>query len=143
MSWLYKNRPFTSQMIQSYVGFVYLIECIGTGRKYIGKKNFWAKHTKPPLKGKVRKRRSLKESDWQKYWGSNDEVKLDILRHGADQFTRTILHLCGTKGMMSYLEMKEQITRDVLLKPNEYYNSFVGGKIHRIHVRRTKQRVRL
>jgi hypothetical protein len=32
--------------------------------------------------------------------------------------------------------MKEQITRDVLLKPEEYYNSFVGGKIHRNHLNR-------
>lgn len=36
--------------------------------------------------------------------------------------------------MMNYLEMKEQITRDVLMKPSEYYNSFIGGKIHRSHV---------
>ena len=39
------------------------------------------------------------------------------------------------KGEMSYLEMREQMVRDVLLKPNEYYNAFVGGKIHRNHVK--------
>ena len=35
---------------------------------------------------------------------------------------------------MSYYEMKYQIDNDVLLKPNEYYNAFVGGKIHRKHL---------
>jgi hypothetical protein len=30
--------------------------------------------------------------------------------------------------------MKYQLERDVLLKPDEYYNAFVGGKIHRKHV---------
>jgi hypothetical protein len=33
------------------------------------------------------------------------------------------------------MEMKEQILRDVLLKPDEYHNAFVGGKIHRNHVK--------
>jgi hypothetical protein len=36
---------------------------------------------------------------------------------------------------MSYIEMREQITRDVLLKPDEYLNGFVGGKIHRNHLK--------
>jgi len=30
--------------------------------------------------------------------------------------------------------MKYQLEYDVLLKPDEYYNAFVGGKIHRKHI---------
>ena len=37
-------------------------------------------------------------------------------------------------GEMSYYEMKAQVENDVLLKPDEYYNAFVGGKIHRSHL---------
>jgi hypothetical protein len=35
---------------------------------------------------------------------------------------------------MTYYEMKEQFDREVLLKPDEYYNAFIGGKIHRKHI---------
>jgi len=38
------------------------------------------------------------------------------------------------KGTMSYLELREQIDRRVL-ETNEYYNAFVGGKIHKSHVK--------
>ena len=34
----------------------------------------------------------------------------------------------------TYYEMKYQLELDVLLKPEEYYNAFVGGKIHRKHI---------
>jgi hypothetical protein len=30
--------------------------------------------------------------------------------------------------------MKYQLEDDVLLKPDEYYNAFIGGKIHRRHI---------
>jgi len=103
--------------------------------KYIGKKNFFSKVTKAPLKGKKRKRRSIKESDWKTYCGSSDAVKTLVEENGLDHFEREILHLCKSKGEMSYIEMREQIVRDVLLKPDEYLNGFVGGKIHRNHLK--------
>jgi hypothetical protein len=118
--WNYKNKEFTSEDIGDYVGFVYMITDLDNGMKYIGKK---------------RKRTKITESDWQSYHGSSDEVKALVESHGSDRFHREILHLCKGKGEMSYLEMKEQIVRDVLLKPDEYYNAFVGGKIHRNHVK--------
>ena len=48
--------------------------------------------------------------------------------------SRDILKLCKTKGECSYYEMKYQLEYDVLLKPEEFYNAFVGGKIHRNHI---------
>lgn len=134
--WTYKGQPFTSEDIGDYEGFVYMITDLHNDMKYIGKKNFHSRTKLRPLKGQKRKRTKVQESDWQDYHGSSDEVKALVEEHGYDRFQREILHLCMTKGEMSYLEMKEQIVRDVLLKPDEYYNAFVGGKIHRNHLKR-------
>jgi len=41
--------------------------------------------------------------------------------------------LCEKKGIMSYLEAREQFDRNVLLS-DEYYNNFIGCKIHSKHV---------
>jgi hypothetical protein len=132
--WTYNNKPFDSDMIGDYVGFVYEVYDTETEMKYIGKKKFWSKVTRPPLKGKKNKRRSLKESDWKDYYGSSEEVKSLVENTGEWRFKRKIIRLCKTLGEMSYYEMKEQIENDVLLKPNEYHNAFVGGKIHRRHL---------
>ena len=132
--WTYNNKPFDSDMIKDYVGFVYEIYDTQTEMKYIGKKKFWSKVTKPPLKGKKNKRRSLKESDWKSYYGSSEEVKSLVENTGEWRFKRKIIRLCKTLGEMSYYEMKEQLDNDVLLKPEIYYNAFVGGKIHRRHL---------
>ena len=133
--WTYQGKPFTSNDIGDYEGFVYMVTDLSNGMKYIGKKNFYSRTKLRPLKGQKRKRTKITESDWHTYHGSSDEVKQLVEEHGAERFEREILHLCNTKGEMSYLEMKEQIVRDVLLKPDEYYNAFVGGKIHRNHVK--------
>ena len=132
--WTYNNKPFDSDMIGDYVGFVYEVYDTQTEMKYIGKKKFWSKVTRPPLKGKKNKRRSLKESDWKSYYGSSEVVKNLVENTGEWRFKRKIIRLCKTAGEMSYYEMKEQIENDVLLKPNEYHNAFVGGKIHRRHL---------
>ena len=132
--WTFNNKPFDSDVIKDYVGFVYEVYDTQTEMKYIGKKKFWSKVTKPPLKGKKNKRRSLKESDWKSYYGSSEEVKSLVENTGEWRFKRKIIRLCKTLGEMSYYEMKEQLDNDVLLKPNEYYNAFVGGKIHRRHL---------
>ena len=132
--WKYNNKPFESDMIQDYIGFVYEITDTENGMKYIGKKKFWSKVTRPPLKGKKRKRRSFKESNWKEYYGSSDEVKDLVENTGEWRFKRKIIRLCKSLGEMSYYEMKEQLDRDVLLYPKKYYNAFVGGKIHRRHL---------
>ena len=132
--WKYNGKVFETEMIEDYIGFVYEITDTENGMKYIGKKKFWSKVTRPPLKGKTRKRRSVKESDWKSYYGSSEEVKHLVENIGEWRFSRKIIRLCKSLGEMSYYEMKEQIDRDVLLKPDEYYNAFVGGKIHRRHL---------
>lgn len=132
--WLYNGEEFTSEMIEKYVGFVYEIYDTEAKMYYIGKKKFWSKITRPPLKGQKRKRRSLKESDWKTYYGSSEAVKELVENTGTWRFERKILRLCKKQGEMSYYETKEQIDREVLFKPEKYYNAFIGCKIHRSHV---------
>lgn len=131
--WYYNGEEFTSEMIGDYVGFVYLITDLSNGKKYVGKKTLMSKRKLPPLKGKTRRRTKIVETDWQDYYGSSEEVKALVEDRGRDQFKREILHLCKGKGEMSYLELKEQVDREVLFK-DEYYNEFIGCKIHSKHV---------
>lgn len=136
--WYYDGEEFTSEMIGDYIGFVYVITDLSNEKKYVGKKLFQSKRKLPPLKGKTRKRTKITESDWMDYFGSSDEVKLLVEEKGTSNFKREILHLCNTKGEMSYLEAKEQFDRNVLLS-DEYYNGIINCKIHRTHVKNLKK----
>ena len=134
--WIFNGNEFnpTEFDFDNLVGFVYCITDLSNNKKYIGKKGFWSRRKLKPLKGKTRNRIVKKESDWRDYHGSNEEVKLLVENHGSERFKREILRLCRSKGEMSYFEMKEQIDREVLFS-DEYYNEFIGGKIHSKHVK--------
>jgi hypothetical protein len=133
--WLRNDVEFTSDMIGDYVGFVYIITDLKNDKKYIGKKLFESKRTLPPLKGKTRKRKMTKESDWMTYYSSSEALMLLVETDGAEFFKREILHLCHSRGEMSYLEAKEQFDRGVLLS-DDYYNGIINCKIHKTHVKR-------
>ena len=128
--------PFdtTQTDIEHYHGFVYVIVEKKTGKKYIGKKFFWSSKILPITKTRKRRVKTLVESDWMQYYGSSKEVQALVEENGPDAYQRIILHLCKSKGECSYYEAKYQFEYDVLLKPKEYYNAFVGAKIHRNHV---------
>jgi serine/threonine protein kinase len=132
--WYYGDEEFTSDMIGDYIGYVYCITDLSNDKKYIGKKLFKSTRKLPPLKGQKRKRTKVLESDWMSYYGSSEEVKSLVEEHGGKRFHREIIHLCKSKGEMSYLEAKEQFDREVLLS-DEYYNEFIGCKIHSRHVK--------
>lgn len=129
--WLYQGSEFTDDQIEKYIGYVYLITNKINNRKYVGKKLFWFTKTKT-IKGKKKKEKVF--SDWQSYFSSSEELKNDVAKLGEGNFVREILYLCPNKGTMSYLELREQIDRRVL-ETDEYYNGFVGGKIHKSHVK--------
>lgn len=134
--WLYKDKEFdpAEYSFEDLAGFVYMITDLTNNKKYVGKKNFWAIQRLRPLKGKTRRRVVKKESDWKIYHGSNEEVKYLVETEGTERFKREILRLCKSKGEMTYFEMKEQFDREVLFS-DEYYNEFIGGKIHSKHVK--------
>ena len=129
--WTFEDKPFAGPAEKDY-GFVYIITNQITGRQYIGKKLFWFKKTRQ-VKGK--KKRYLVESDWQDYWGSNEELKKDIEELGIDNFSRSILYLCANKGECSYAEAKLHFEHDVLRHPDRWYNSWIMVRVHRKHLK--------
>jgi len=128
--WLYNGEPYNEP--GEYYGFVYEIENMLSGRKYIGKKFFWSLKRKQVNK----KRKSYKvESDWKEYWSSSYELKTDIETLGRENFKRTIIHLCVSKGVTNYLEAKEQMLHAVLENSNLWYNSWIQCKVNKSHLR--------
>lgn len=130
--WYYNDEPYT-ETPEDYQGFVYEVEELDTGRKYIGKKNFWKPKTLPKTKTRKKRIRTRTESDWRSYYGSSEKVISLVESKGEEGFRRVILRLCKTKGEMSYFEAKLQFDNDVLLS-DEYYNEFIGCKIHSRHL---------
>lgn len=135
--WIYKGEEFTSEMIEDWIGFVYIITDKSTDMKYVGKKLLVSKRKLPPLKGKTRRRSVVKETDWKKYYGSSEQVQQLVEDKGADNFHREILTLCKSKGELGYLEAKYQFEHDVLLR-DDYWNGIIQCKIHRNHVKSLK-----
>ena len=125
--WLYNGKTVET-LPQDCEAFVYLITNNTNDKKYVGKKLAKFKTTKPPLKGKKNKRRGFKESDWQTYWGSSDNLKEDVEALGEDKFTREILYFCPSRGVASYIEAREQFERKVLLR-DDYYNGIINVRV--------------
>ena len=131
--WYYRNISF-KETPEDYQGFVYEITELRTGKKYIGKKNFWKPKTLPKNSKRKRRIRTRVESDWRSYFGSSGVLNQLVEEQGEQNFKRMILKLCKTKGEMSYYEAKIQFENDVLLN-DEYYNEFIGCKIHAKHLK--------
>jgi hypothetical protein len=129
MNWLYEDEEFTD--VEDYYGFIYLIENLVNGRKYIGRK-YLTKAGYKTVKGKRKKLRV--ESDWRDYYGSSTSLKEDIDHYGKDSFRRTILRLCKSRGECNYFETKYIFDNDAILDP-KYYNSWVSCKIQTSHVK--------
>ena len=138
-SWYYNNE-IVEKLPEECIGFVYLITCTLSGRKYIGKK--LAKFSKTSVKTvklkngtkKKKKIRSKIDSDWRTYYGSSEELKKDVELLGEDNFKREILHFCESKAICSYLEIVEQIYRKVL-ESDDYYNGQISARIHGSHIK--------
>lgn len=128
--WIYNEQPFLQEDVGNYVGFVYLITDLLNQKFYIGKKIFFNRFIRKPLKGKTRRRIERKPSDWQEYYGSNEKLRMLVESTDKALYKREILHLCRNKSQMSYLETKEILVRDALID-ERYYNDWVSAKITR------------
>ena len=138
MTWYYQGTQVET-LPDDCIGFVYLITNTTNGRKYIGKK--LAKFSKTTyktvkLKNGTKKKKKIRnkiDSDWQTYYGSNDELNKDVESLGASNFTREILYYCNSKALCSYIEAREQFTRKVL-ESTEYYNGHIQVRVHGSHI---------
>jgi|TARA_B100000242_G_scaffold16599_1_gene10208 hypothetical protein len=129
--WMYEGKPFTSDDIGDYYGFVYRITNTNNSKSYIGRKYFVQKR-----KPKGGKRKVTSESDWKRYYGSSDELKQDIKTLGRDSFKREILSLHTTLGKVNYEETKQLFLHNVLMESLDngepaYYNSNILGRYMR------------
>ena len=129
--WLYEGKPFTSNDIGDFFGFVYCITNIQSGKRYIGRKYFQQK--RKPRGGK---RRVTSESDWKKYYGSSDELSADRKLLGNSAFKREILSLHTRLGDVNFEETKQLFLHNVLTETLDgktplYYNSNILGRYMR------------
>ena len=126
--WTYEEKPI-NELPDDVVGFVYQITNTTNDRMYIGKKLAKFKRSRKPLKGRKNKRRYKVDSDWQDYYGSSDELTIDIKKLGKEHFKREILFYCYSKAELSYVEAREQFARKVLESDN-YYNGHIRVRVH-------------
>ena len=128
MHWTHNGKDIL-ELPNEVVGFVYQITNTTNGRMYIGKKLARFKRSRPPLKGRKNKRRYKVDSDWRDYYGSSDELTIDVNKLGKENFKREVLYFCNSKAELSYVEAREQFARKVL-ESDDYYNGHIRVRVH-------------
>ena len=114
----------TCPEIESPIGFIYLIVNHSKQQAYIGQKSTFRKVTKPPLKGKKKKRRSLVDSDWRTYCSSSKRLQEDIAAEES-RLSYHILYWCSSKSELNYVETKLQFDVEVI-SDDRWYNGMVN-----------------
>lgn len=117
--------------IDDWFGFLYRITELSSGMEYVGKKQLH-QHLRKAVKGKVNKKKVIKESDWKTYTGSSVRLNLAIAATGKDNYKFEIISLHKTRASLVYAEVKLQIAEEVLRTrlPNgdrKYYNGLISG----------------
>lgn len=83
--WQWNGQDLPEDFIpEQWWGFLYYIEHLPTGIKYVGKRSMWC------VKTKGRKTR-LAETPWKQYWGSSKRLSRAIVEEGHDNFRKHIL----------------------------------------------------
>ncbi len=124
--WLGISSDFSPEGL---AGFVYMVVNVLTKRRYIGRKYFTAKTSKK-VRGRKRRQRTYKESDWRYYKSSSEDLKADIARLGPEAFEFSILSLHKTRAETNYEETRQHFIRDVLYAKllsgeYEFYNTCI------------------
>lgn len=121
MTWTYKGQVITelSDMPDNTFGFIYKITNVETDQFYIGKKQVVSIRKRKFGKREIAKLTDkrikhwewvTKESDWLKYRSSNDTVK----NWPMEDTKLEILRFCLGKKSLTYYELQEQFSHDVL-----------------------------
>lgn len=147
MSWIFMDKLVTEDSIPSgAIGFVYKIVHIPTDKFYIGKKNLVStrriKLGKKELQvikesrklekkgGRLPSKKTVtKDSDWEIYYSSNDEIQKMVADGNADEFKREIIQFCFSKKALSYYELYWQFKYEVLTENS--FNSNIAGSYYR------------
>lgn len=141
--WFHNNTQ-QFEIPENAISFIYRITNLTNDKFYIGRKMLLSNRKKKltlkekALEGNSRKKfkREIKPTNWENYWGSNDELLNDIKELGEDKFKREILIFTENKTDTSFWEMAIQIKEDVLFK-NSYNRhiantKFFKGKVNEI-----------
>jgi hypothetical protein len=125
MSWTFNGKYITElkDMPKGTIGFIYKITNGKTGEYYIGKKNVlstrkrnFGKKEIALLTDKRLKTYEMitKESDWKQYRSSNKTVSDWFKDKDNDQLELRILRFCTNTKSLTYYELQEQFSHDVL-----------------------------
>ena len=129
--WIYQGEVFTEEDVKNYVGFVYLITHLPTGKKYLGRK-YLKQHRKP----KGAKRRVTQPSNWKKYYGSNLELKALVKEKGEQNFKREIISLHNSEGKTNFEETRLLFLHNVLTEKldngeSAYFNNQILSRYYK------------
>ncbi len=125
MTWIYNGSFITelNDMPKGTIGFIYKITNGKTGEYYIGKKNVLStrkrKFGKKEIALLTDKRLKTyemitSESDWKSYRSSNKQVQEWFKDKENDQLELRILRFCSSTKSLTYYELQEQFSHDVL-----------------------------
>jgi hypothetical protein len=148
MTWTYKGKSVTelSDMPEGVFGFIYKITNGKTDEFYIGKKQvvsvrkrkFGKKETAALTDKRMKKYEMVtKESDWLEYrssnkvvkeWFDNNDKALNEDRRDDinDQLELRILKFCSNKKSLTYYELQEQFSHDVLADELSLNDNLLG-----------------
>lgn len=120
--WTHQGKEFNpseEELLESgHYGFVYNIT-LPDGKQYIGRKYFWSIRTLKPLKGKKRRRKVKKESNWRVYQSSSEDVVRLIEECNNCNVQYEIISFHPNKAETNYSEIKAQFMFGVLELRNE------------------------
>ena len=148
--WKYKDKVINciDDMPVGTVGFIYEVEHIPSGKKYLGKKVIYfetnvkiGKREIAKLKEERKaagiggrpaaKRKVIKESDWKDYYGSSEKIKKLVKNGKPSDFDKTIIQFVNSKKLLTYYETKYLFMHNVLEAEGVYINDNILSKFYR------------
>lgn len=133
--WIYRGKEYNEIHDENLFGFIYVILHKPTGKKYVGRKQFFSSRTLKKGKKELaamtdkrgsKKKKIVKESDWKAYQSSNNFLKLEP----KENLVKEIVLFCKTEKQMSYYETKLLFQLEVLESSN-WLNDNISGKFFR------------